>query len=140
MVQRLWTTEWFFTSYAHDRKWCPSPFNPSTRQSQPGLHIELCVCFASDTEAKTNHQLPRSGFIELLLAMWVLRTEPGSPSGRAKLNTCSISPSQEPTFLFLKIMYLFYLYEYTVTIFRHTRKRHPVPLQMVLSYNVVAGN
>jgi hypothetical protein len=39
---------------------------------------------------------------------------------------------------FLKI-YLFYVYEYTVTVFRHTR-RYRIPLQMVVSYHVVAGN
>jgi hypothetical protein len=39
---------------------------------------------------------------------------------------------------FLKI-YLFYLYEYTVAVFRHTRRGHPIPLQMVVSHHVVAG-
>ena len=43
------------------------------------------------------------------------------------------------TVLFLKI-YLFYLYEYTVTVFRHTRRGHWIPLQMVVRHHVVAGN
>ena len=37
-------------------------------------------------------------------------------------------------------MYLFYACEYTVSVFRHTRKRHWIPLQMVVSHNVGAGN
>jgi hypothetical protein len=35
---------------------------------------------------------------------------------------------------------LFYVYEYTVTAFRHTRKGHQIPLQMAVSHHVVAGN
>jgi hypothetical protein len=41
--------------------------------------------------------------------------------------------------IFLK-NYLFYVYEYTVAVFRHTRRRHWLPLQMVVSHHVVAGN
>jgi hypothetical protein len=44
-------------------------------------------------------------------------------------------------FFFFKI-YLFYIYEYTVTaaVSRHTRRGHQIPLQMVVSHHVVAGN
>jgi hypothetical protein len=42
-------------------------------------------------------------------------------------------------FFFFKI-YLFNVYEYTVAVFRHTRKGHRIPLQMVVSHHVVAGN
>jgi hypothetical protein len=38
------------------------------------------------------------------------------------------------------MIYLFYVYEYTVPVFRHTRRRYQIPLQMVVSYHVVAGN
>ena len=38
------------------------------------------------------------------------------------------------------IYYLFNVYEYTVAVFRHTRRAHKVPLQMVVSHHVVAGN
>jgi hypothetical protein len=37
------------------------------------------------------------------------------------------------------INYLFYVYQYTVTVFRHTRRGHQIPLQMVVSHHVVAG-
>jgi hypothetical protein len=33
-----------------------------------------------------------------------------------------------------------YLFEYTVAVFRHTRRGHQISLQMVVSYNVVAEN
>jgi len=36
--------------------------------------------------------------------------------------------------------FLFYVYEYTVAVFRHTRRGHQIPLQMVVSHHVVAGN
>jgi hypothetical protein len=36
--------------------------------------------------------------------------------------------------------YLFYLYEYTVAVFRHIRRVHQIPLQMVVRHHVVAGN
>jgi hypothetical protein len=40
---------------------------------------------------------------------------------------------------FLKI-YLFYVYEYIVAVFRHTKRGHQIPLQMVVSHHGVAGN
>jgi hypothetical protein len=42
----------------------------------------------------------------------------------------------KPVF-FLKA--LFYLCEYAVAVFRHTRREHWIPLQMVVSHHVVAG-
>ena len=36
--------------------------------------------------------------------------------------------------------YLFYVCGYTVTVFRHTRGGHRIPLQMVVSHHVVTGN
>jgi hypothetical protein len=41
-------------------------------------------------------------------------------------------------FLFKKNIYLFYVYEYPD--FMHMRRGHLVPLQMVVSHHVVAGN
>jgi hypothetical protein len=38
---------------------------------------------------------------------------------------------------FLK--YLFYIYEYTVAVFKHTRRGRPISLQMVVRHHVVAG-
>jgi hypothetical protein len=46
------------------------------------------------------------------------------------------------SFFFFKI-YLFtlcILYEYIVTVFRDTRRGHRIPLQMVVSHHMVAGN
>jgi hypothetical protein len=43
-------------------------------------------------------------------------------------------------FLFLDLFIYFYECEDTVTVFRHTRRGHWVPLQMVVSHLVVAGN
>jgi hypothetical protein len=42
-------------------------------------------------------------------------------------------------FSFLKI-YLFHVCEYTVAVFRHTRRGNRIPLQMVVSHHVDAGN
>jgi hypothetical protein len=41
--------------------------------------------------------------------------------------------------LFFKI-YLFYVFGHTVVVFTHTRRGHRIPLQMVVSHHVVAGN
>jgi hypothetical protein len=43
-------------------------------------------------------------------------------------------------FLKRKFIHLFYVYEYTVAVFRHTRRGHQITLQMVVSHHVVAGN
>jgi hypothetical protein len=37
-------------------------------------------------------------------------------------------------------IYLSYVYEYTVAVFRHTRRGHQISLQIVVSHHVVAGN
>ena len=37
-------------------------------------------------------------------------------------------------------IYLVCLYEYTVAVFRDSRRGHQVPLQMVVSHHAVAGN
>jgi hypothetical protein len=42
-------------------------------------------------------------------------------------------------FFFFQILFI-YVCEYTVTLSRHTRKGHQIPLQMVVSHQVVAGN
>jgi hypothetical protein len=39
-----------------------------------------------------------------------------------------------------RFIYLFYVYEYTIALFKHTRRGHQIPLQMVVSHHVVAGN
>jgi hypothetical protein len=45
----------------------------------------------------------------------------------------------EKLFFYFKI-YSFYLYEYTVAVFRYTRRVHQIPFQMVVSHQVVARN
>jgi hypothetical protein len=41
---------------------------------------------------------------------------------------------------FKELLILFYVLVYTVAVFRHTRRGHQIPLQMVVSHHVVAGN
>jgi uncharacterized radical SAM superfamily Fe-S cluster-containing enzyme len=43
-------------------------------------------------------------------------------------------------FCFFFFKDLFYVYEYTVDVFRHIRRGHQILLQMILSHHVVAGN
>jgi hypothetical protein len=53
----------------------------------------------------------------------------------------AIMPSSRVSFSFFKKkIYLFYAYEYTVDTFRHTKRGHWIPLQMVVSHHVVAGD
>ena len=46
----------------------------------------------------------------------------------------------EPALLQIIIfkIYLFYVYEYTLAVFRHTRRGHRITLQMVVSHHEVA--
>jgi hypothetical protein len=59
------------------------------------------------------------------------------------LNCYATSPALDVKlyfkFFFLDI-YLFYLYEYTIAVLRHTRRGHQIPLEMVVSHHVDAGN
>jgi hypothetical protein len=41
--------------------------------------------------------------------------------------------------LFVLKVYLFIVYKYTVAVFRHTRRRYQISLQMVVSHHMVAG-
>ena len=43
-------------------------------------------------------------------------------------------------FNFLKILIYLYIYLYKCSVFRHTRRGHCIPLQMVVSHHVAAGN
>jgi hypothetical protein len=36
--------------------------------------------------------------------------------------------------------FIYFMCKYTVVVFRHTRRGHQIPLQMVVSHHVVAGN
>ena len=84
-----------------------------------GFRLHFCLFETA------SHQIPYSG-LELVI---LLSQHPECWS----LGVCVL------LFFFLKI-YLFYVYEYTVDVFRHTRRGHWIPLQMVVSHYVVAGN
>ena len=43
------------------------------------------------------------------------------------------------THSFQRFIHLFYVCEYTVGVFRHTRRGHRILLQMAVSHRVVAG-
>ena len=66
-----------------------------------------------------------------------LRNLPASASQVLGLKACATTAWSH--FFFFKI-YLFHLYEYTVAVFRHSRREHWIPLQMVVGHLVVAGN
>jgi len=78
--------------------------------------------------------------LELELAtLWMLVVEPRSSGGTVSaLNCWAMFPS--PKVYFLKKFYLLYAYEYTVAVCRLTRRGRQIPLQMVVSHHVVAGN
>jgi hypothetical protein len=59
---------------------------------------------------------------------------------KTKQNYALVLPSKVRLFLFFKLINLFTLYEYIVTLFRHNRRGHRTPLQRVVSHHVVAGN
>jgi hypothetical protein len=63
----------------------------------------------------------------------------GEAPQRGMLEGHSEGTRHRAFFFFLKI-YLFYVYEYSVGIFRHTRRGHQITLQMVVSHHVVARN
>jgi hypothetical protein len=44
------------------------------------------------------------------------------------------------SFLLKIYLFIFYVYEDTVAVFRHTRRGHQIPLQMVVSHYVGPGN
>jgi len=56
---------------------------------------------------------------------------------RAHTHTHTHTHTHSALYFFLKI-YLF-ICKYTVAVFRHTRRGHQIPLQMVVSHHVVAG-
>jgi hypothetical protein len=51
-------------------------------------------------------------------------------------------PTARPLFIFYKKRWinLFNLCEYTLDLFRHTRRRHQIPSRVVVSHHAVAGS
>jgi len=43
------------------------------------------------------------------------------------------------SFFFFKDLFIYFVYKYTVAIFRHSRRGHRILSQMVVSHHVVAG-
>jgi hypothetical protein len=133
-------------------------FNPSTREAeaggflssrpawstkwvpgQPWLHRENPV-LKKQTNKQTNKQslkwvcflfclLPHITEVETLALMWTRQV-----LCHWSIFTVLISLCFKDFFI-----YLFYVCEYTVSVFRHTRRGHRIPLQMVVSHRVVAG-
>ena len=64
---------------------------------------------------------------------------PWLDSSESSVPTPPMLPTAMSLQSFLKNIY-FYLYEYTVAIFRHTRRGHWIPLQMIVRYHVGAGD
>jgi hypothetical protein len=60
-----------------------------------------------------------------------LRNPPASASQVLGLKACGTTA---------RLKAYFYVYEYTAAVSRHTRRGHRIPLQMVVSHHVVAGN
>jgi hypothetical protein len=58
----------------------------------------------------------------------------------ASVPSILLSSPSLPSYLVSFFFFSLYLYEYTVADFRHTRRGHQIPLQMVVSHHVVAGN
>jgi|UPI00001E64C1 hypothetical protein len=70
---------------------------------------------------------------------------PGMGGGNQTQVFCKINRHSEllnhpsgPFFIFF-IKDLFIVYEYTVAVFRHSRRGHRISLQMVVSHHMVAG-
>jgi ABC-type multidrug transport system permease subunit len=55
-------------------------------------------------------------------------------------NIMSNSKIYGNSFCFIFFFLRFILYKYSEAVFRHTRRGHQIPLQMVVSHHVVAGN
>jgi hypothetical protein len=80
------------------------------------------------------------GTHSVVWAVLELRNLPASASQVLGLKACTTSAWLFFFFSFKKIIYKFYADEYTVAIFRHIRRGQQIPLQMVVSHHVVAGN
>jgi hypothetical protein len=52
----------------------------------------------------------------------------------------TIDDSRDSYKFFKRFIYLFYVCEYTVAVFRHARRGHQISLQIIVRHHVVAGN
>ena len=102
---------------------------PSMRVLAKDLHISVI------TVQRAYEDLTRDGFIE---------TVSGKGSFVAAQNKEFIQEEylgiSNPEKQVSKDTSLFYVYEYTIALFRHTRRGHWIPLQIAVSHHVVAGN
>ena len=93
------------------------------------MYCNACVLGASRDQKKSSHFLELKLEDGCELPMWALVIEPIEPGYRT---------SASVLLFFLKIS-LFIICKHTVAVFRHTRRGHQIPLQMVVSHHVVAG-
>jgi len=73
-----------------------------------------------------------------------LGTEPRALRFLGKRSTTELNPqpqhsTSKPSLQFFIFKDLFIVYEYTIAVFRHTRRGHRISLQIVVSHHVAAG-
>ena len=108
---------WAVTCAHPDNSTCINSFETSIRTSEFTHCLKALLC-------------------NLTVWVWSLKLR-----GRRKLNTYKLSSDWH--MLIIAQVYFFkfiYVYVYTVAIFRGTRRGHQIPLQMVVSCHMVAGN
>jgi hypothetical protein len=108
-----------------------------------GLHLQgAWFIFFWNLLAPCGYQSPFKGRSGTLFCS-ALQSEKCDTSAWPSSKPLSFLPSFLSSFFFFfsffQEIYLFYVCEYTATVFRHTRRGHWIPLQMVVSHHVVAG-
>jgi hypothetical protein len=101
----------------------------------------------------TKKQLGRKGFIQLTLPHCCLSSKEVRAETQAGQDTGADAEAMEGCYLLVHFPWLvqlalslslffnlFNICEYTVAVFRHTRRGHQITLQVVVSHHVVAGN
>jgi hypothetical protein len=112
------------------------------------LFVCLFVCFFvfQDRISLYSPDCPGTHFVDQ--AGLELRNPPASASRVLGLKTCTITPGKGRhgfsflfflSFFFFLFLNLFIISNYTVAVFRCTRRGHQIPLWVVVSHHVVAG-
>ena len=115
----------------------PRPTTPTAYFHSFSQHFGLLTIFPQTSSCPPfphSHSGPSLPLHHMIISLPLLSGIEASSGLPSKINNWQRGPHD-----LLKSFCKINVYEYTVAVFRHTRRGHHIPLQMVVSYRVVAG-
>jgi hypothetical protein len=111
---------------------------------QPGLHRDT-LSRKNKTKQKKKKKEKEKNYLILWIILFIPFCRKKKKKSNGQIHTVSEAAQQSVAnallilFFFLRFIYLFIIYKYTVAVFRHSGRGSQISLRVVLSHHVVAG-